>query len=122
MPTFLVREMIDGKLVGGPIEAESEEAARKIFKKKLPQLKKLAAELPDAPEDEDPIEAPSRPEPNRKLNGRKFLSLEFQCSSCGVVLSAIFKDGYLQIDPCPTCLGELEKMVEASRRFLDRKK
>ena len=122
MPTFLVREMIDGKLIGGPIEAPTREAAEKIFKKKLPQLKKLAAELP-VEDTEEAVESPAEaPEPNKKLNGRKFLSLEFQCSSCGVVLSAVFRDGYLQIDPCPTCLGELEKMVEASKRFLERKR
>jgi hypothetical protein len=125
MPTFLVREMIDGKLIGGPIEAKSEEEAKKLFKKKLPALRKLAADLP--PEDVDEAVLPEgvsiqEPEPNKKLNGRKFLSLEFQCSSCGVALSAVFRDGYLQIDPCPTCLGELEKMVEASKRFLERKR
>ena len=121
MATFLVREIIDGKMVGGPIEASSREEAEKIFKKKLPALKRLAAELPETGLEESPAEV-MRPEANKKLNGKKFLGLEFQCSACGVALAATFKDGYLQIDPCPTCLGELENMVAASKRFLERKK
>ncbi len=126
MATFLVRKLVEGKMIGGPIEAASREAAEKIFEKNLPKLKKLAAEIPAETGLEGALALPEIPPPgpveNRKLNGKKFLSLEFQCSSCGTILVAVFKDGYLQIDPCPTCLGELEKMVEASKRFLERKK
>ena len=126
MGTFLVREIIDGKMVGGPIEAGSREEAEKIFKKKLPALKKLAAELPETGLDDVEVPVPlaprEQPRLDKKLNGKKFLGLEFQCSGCGEILVAVFKDGYLQIDPCPTCLGELENMVAASKRFLERKK
>ena len=126
MATFLVRKLVEGKMIGGPIEAASREAAEKIFEKNLPKLKKLAAEIPAETGLEGALALSELPPPgpveNRKLNGKKFLSLEFQCSSCGTILVAVFKDGYLQIDPCPTCLGELEKMVEASKRFLERKK
>ena len=116
MPEFLIREFVDGKMIGHPVEAETKEEAIEKFHEALPFLKEQESE-----EDHSP-DVGNKPVPNKKLNGRKFLSLEFQCSSCGTVLVAVFKDGYLQIDPCPTCLGELEKMVEASKRFLERKR
>lgn len=125
MATFMVREIVDGKIIGHPVEAENGEEARKKFAEALPFLKQQAAgaEGKSAPKVEEPPE-PKRRKPlkDESLNGKSFMSLEFQCSSCGTLLAAVFKDGYLQVDPCPTCLGELENMVEASKRFLERKK
>ena len=109
MPTFMVRALVDGKMIGHPVEAETEEEAKAKFAEALPFLEEQAP--PSAP----PIK-------NEAMNGRKFLSIEFQCSACGASLEAEFQNGYLQVSPCATCLGELESMVAASKRFLDRKK
>ena len=118
MPTFMMRALVNGKMIGHPVEADTKEQAQEKFEKILPDLAKSESPPPPLPPD-----SPSAPPlTNKKLNGKKFLSLEFQCSSCGTILVAVFKDGYLQIDPCPTCLGELESMVAASKRFLERKK
>ena len=114
MPVFMMRYEVNGKFLGHPVEADTKEQAQEKFEKILPDLANPPPLPPDSPS------AP--PLTNKKLNGKKFLSLEFQCSSCGTILVAVFKDGYLQIDPCPTCLGELESMVAASKRFLERKK
>ena len=120
MPTFMMRALVNGKMIGHPVEAEDEEEAKKKFAEALPFLTEQAKDAEDAP----PPLPSSLPPPlkNSDLDGKTFLSLEFQCSACGVSLAAVFKDGYLQIDPCPTCLGELESMVAASKRFLERKK
>ena len=122
MPVFMMRYEVNGKFLGHPVEADTKEQAQEKFEKILPDLAKLdlRSESPPPPLPPDSPSAP--PLTNKKLNGKKFLSLEFQCSSCGTILVAVFKDGYLQIDPCPTCLGELESMVAASKRFLERKK
>ena len=122
MPVFMMRTIVDGKIIGHPVEADTAEEAEKKFQEALPFLleqkkdeahETLPASYPSVP--------PVAPVQNHEMNGRKFLSLEFQCSSCGTILSATFKDGYLQIDPCPTCLGELLNIVEASKRFTERK-
>ena len=114
MPTFMMRALVNGKMIGHPVEAEDEEEAKKKF------AEEQARDAEDAP---PPLPSPQAPPlKNPTLDGKTFLSLEFQCSACGVSLAAVFKDGYLQIDPCPTCLGELESMVAASKRFLERKK
>jgi phage FluMu protein Com len=124
MPTFMLRALVNGKMIGHPVDAETEEEAKAKFQEVLPLL---AEQAEDAARGETPLPSlpPGSPRPppvkNPALDGQKFLSLEFQCSACGALLAATFKDGYLQIDPCPTCLGELESMVAASKRFLERK-
>ena len=124
MPTYMMRALVNGKMIGHPVEAESEEEAKVKFEEALPLLAQQAAEA-----DRPPAAAESRADAefgillkNEGLNGRKFLSIEFQCAACGSGLEAEFRDGYLQVSPCPTCLGELESMVAASKRFLERKK
>jgi len=121
MATFMVREYLEGgKMVGHPIEAGSQEEALKIFEEKLPGIRE---ERVREKAEEVPIAGPGIPRirTDFSLNGKKFLALEFQCSACGAALEAVFKDGFLQIAPCPTCLGELENMIAAGKRFLDRK-
>ena len=122
MPTYMMRALVNGKMIGHPVEAESEEEAKAKFEEALPILAQQAAEA-----DRPPAAAEARADAgillkNEGLNGRKFLSIEFQCAACGSALEAEFRDGYLQVSPCPTCLGELESMVAASKRFLERKK
>jgi len=142
----MIREYLEGgKMIGHPIEAATKEEAMEVFaqglKEKAAERDQKAAvrEVEEllhpgstvAPEPralgDSPvgvvIKAPTLkvPEKNPALNGRKFLALEFQCSACGAALEAVFKDGFLQIAPCPTCLGELENMIAAGKRFLDRK-
>jgi hypothetical protein len=113
MPTYMMRALVNGKMIGHPVEAETEEEAKAKFDEALPILAQQAAE---ARADAGILLK------NEGLNGRKFLSIEFQCAACGSALEAEFRDGYLQVSPCPTCLGELESMVAASKRFLERKK
>ena len=127
MPVFMMRALVNGKMIGHPVEAEDEESAKAKFEEVLPLLTEQAAEVTRPQSDSERLieqAGVSKREPirNEALNGRKFLSIEFQCSACGTALEAEFRDGYLQIAPCPTCLGELESMVAASKRFLDRKK
>ena len=122
MPTYMMRALVNGKMIGHPVEAETEEEAKAKFEEALPILAQQAAEA-----DRPPAESRADAEfgillKNEGLNGRKFLSIEFQCAACGSGLEAEFRDGYLQVSPCPTCLGELESMVAASKRFLERKK
>jgi hypothetical protein len=129
----MIREYLEGgKVVGHPIEAATKEEALKIFEEKLPGIQKNRDEELARREVEDFLHPAEKvpvgdgrdfkiPIPDAKLNGRKFLALEFQCSACGAALEAVFKDGFLQIAPCPTCLGELENMIAAVKRFLDRK-
>ena len=121
MPTYMMRAMVNGKMIGHSVEAETDEEAKVKFEEALPLLAQQAAEA-----DRPPAAAESRADgillKNEGLNGRKFLSIEFQCAACGSGLEAEFRDGYLQVSPCPTCLGELESMVAASKRFLERKK
>ena len=124
MPTYMMRALVNGKMIGHSVEAETEEEAKVKFEEALPLLAQQAAEA-----DRPPAAAESRADAefgillkNEGLNGRKFLSIEFQCAACGSALEAEFRDGYLQVSPCPTCLGELESMVAASKRFLERKK
>ena len=120
MPTYMMRALVNGKMIGHPVEAETEEEAKAKFEEALPILAQQAAEA-----DRPPAESRADAEvllKNEGLNGRKFLSIEFQCAACGSALEAEFRDGYLQVSPCPTCLGELESMVAASKRFLERKK
>jgi hypothetical protein len=119
MPTYMMREIVNGKMIGHPVEADDEEEARAKFKEVLPLLLEQEADK-EVPTPIPPSSTP--PIKNEALNGAKFQSIEFQCSACGSNLISVFKDGYLQVDPCPTCLGELENMVSASKRFLDRKK
>ena len=123
MPVFMMRTIVDGKIIGHPVEADTPEEAEKKFNEALPFLKEQVAEDIRASEESVATELANaiRPMKNESLNGKPFLSLEFQCSSCGTLLAATFKDGYLQIDPCPTCLGELLNIVEASKRFTERK-
>ena len=116
MPTYMMRALVNGKMIGHPVEAESEEEAKAKFEEALPILAQQAADRPPAAADAGILLK------NEGLNGRKFLSIEFQCAACGSALEAEFRDGYLQVSPCPTCLGELESMVAASKRFLERKK
>ena len=122
MPTYIMRALVNGKMIGHSVEAETEEEAKVKFEEDLPLLAQQAAEA-----DRPPAAAEARADAgillkNEGLNGRKFLSIEFQCAACGSALEAEFRDGYLQVSPCPTCLGELESMVAASKRFLERKK
>ena len=123
MPVFMMRTIVDGKIIGHPVEADTAEEAEKKFQEALPFLLEQAKDVapPSLPPGSPSAPPPLPPSLNPEMNGRKFLSLEFQCSSCGTILSATFKDGYLQIDPCPTCLGELLNIVEASKRFTERK-
>ena len=117
MATYMMRALVNGKMIGHSLEAETDEEARARFEEALPILAQQA--------DRPPAEARADAEvllKNEGLNGRKFLSIEFQCAACGSALEAEFREGYLQVSPCPTCLGELESMVAASKRFLERKK
>jgi hypothetical protein len=132
MPTYMMREIVNGKMIGHPVEADDEEEARSKFKEALPFLLQQASDIELRSAQSEPdgkellrksfVEQQYPPAKNDALNGRKFLSIEFQCMACGSSLEATFLDGYLQVSPCPTCLGELENMVSASKRFLDRKK
>jgi hypothetical protein len=126
MPTFMIREFVDGKMIGHPVEAETAEEAAARFAEELPELLAKEAEAKGkallAASVASQIEGRPQPARNPALDGRKFINIEFQCAACLEPLQAEFRDGYLQIAPCPTCLGELENMVAASRRFLDRKK
>ena len=141
MPTFQIRGIFNGQPKVVNVERETaptDDEAKELFDEAM--LDELEKQLhPEMAMDEggpagspgvspsaaSPVSGrptPGRPEPDRKLNGRKFDGLFFQCSSCGSSLGAVFKDGYLQISPCPTCLGEMEKVVEATKRFLEKKK
>ena len=122
MPTYMMRALVNGKMVGHPVEAETEEQAKAKFEEALPLLAQQAAEADRAPAAGEARADAGILLKNEGLNGRKFLSIEFQCAACGSGLEAEFRDGYLQVSPCPTCLGELESMVAASKRFLERKK
>ena len=118
MPKYMMRALVNGKMIGHSVEAETDEEAKARFEEALPILAQQAAEADRAPAGADAGILLK----NEGLNGRKFLSIEFQCAACGSGLEAEFRDGYLQVSPCPTCLGELESMVAASKRFLERKK
>ena len=125
MPVHMIRSLVDGKMVGMPIEADSPEEARRLFEGKIGKIREATGQaVAVAGPGSEALEAEPGPAPvaNRKLNGRKFLGIEFQCSSCGSPLAAVFRDGYLQVDPCPTCLGEMEKIVASTKKFLERKK
>ena len=120
MATYMMRALVNGKMIGHSVEAETDEEAKAKCEEALPLLAQQEA-------DRAPAAGEARADAgillkNEGLNGRKFLSIEFQCAACGSALEAEFRDGYLQVSPCPTCLGELESMVAASKRFLERKK
>jgi hypothetical protein len=118
MATYMMRALVNGKMIGHTVEAETDEEAKAKCEEALPLLAQQEADRPPAEARADAGILLK----NEGLNGRKFLSIEFQCAACGSELEAEFRDGYLQVSPCPTCLGELESMVAASKRFLERKK
>jgi hypothetical protein len=121
MPVYQGRAIIDGRLLAATVERDVE-PTKEEWEEIL--LDSQAEELEKKVHGEGTVLPVSREEviPNRKLNGKKFINLEFQCKACLAPLQAEFRDGYLQIAPCPECLGEMEKVVEATRRFLERKK
>ena len=125
MPTFMIREFVDGKMIGHPVEAETAEEAAAKFAEELPLLLAKEAEARAveakallASSMASQIEGRPQPARNPAMDGRKFINIEFQCAACLEPLQAEFRDGYLQIAPCPTCLGELQNIVAASKRFL----
>ena len=129
MPTFMMRALVNGKMIGHPVEAEDEEEAKKKFAEALPFLTEqakdteaarasTAAQIRTADFGESDGHGHQLPVKNPAMDGRKFINIEFQCAACLEPLQAEFRDGYLQIAPCPTCLGELQNIVAASKRFL----
>jgi ribosomal protein L44E len=118
MAKYVIREFVGGKMVGHEVEGETKEEALKVFEAGLPAMRaeREAAEKLTKEVTKDSVESAA------KMNGRKYVALEFRCSSCGTALEAVFRDGVLEIAPCPVCLEELGNMVEAGRRFMERKR
>ena len=130
MPKFMVRGVVNGKLIGKEVEQDTEptkeEAEAIINEAALDELEK--AFHPESSDEDVPISSPAAVQPRRvpraqpELDGRTFDGLSFRCSTCQSPLTCEFRDGYLQLSPCPTCLGELEKIVEATKRFSEKRK
>ena len=136
MGNFMMRALVNGKMVGRVVGADSEEEARARFTEELPEM--MAAEARAGMDaaglgvssaahamgvGEDPVSSRARiARGDTALDGRRFTGIEFRCSGCGSALEAVFQDGFLQVAPCPVCLGELESMVQATERFLERRK
>ncbi len=122
MPVFQARAIINGKLTAATVERDVE-PTKDEWEEILEDAQRAEVEAalhPDAAP--EPAALPPAVIPNKKLNGKQFQGLAFRCSACEAPLTAVFKDGWLEIAPCPSCLGEMEKVVEATRKFLDRKK
>jgi hypothetical protein len=60
MPTFMVRALVDGKMIGHPVEAETEEEAKAKFAEALPFLEEQAPPL-RSPHQERSHERPEIP-------------------------------------------------------------
>jgi len=126
MPTYQGRAIVNGKMIAATVERD-EEPSKEEWEEILldAQRGEMEAALNPEPremfQDEAPVLRLKEPRKNPALDGREFDGISFQCSACGSALKAVFQDGFLQIAPCPTCLGEMEKIVAATEVFLKRR-
>lgn len=122
MAKHLIREFVDGKMVGHEVEAESKEEALKKFQDEvvpalgLERAQEKADRIAEAERSmrSDP-RIPPRMDP--ALDGKRFGGIEFRCGVCKSPLTAEFLGGYLEVSHCPKCLAKMDAILGAVKTF-----
>jgi len=109
MPIFQLRGIVNGQMIGRSVELDEEPTEEEAQELLMEQLDTRGGE---------PIQGVIPPRKDEKMNGKEIAAIQFRCATCGEMLSSVFQDGYLEVKPCPICLGELQNIVAAAKRFM----